>query len=283
MRRLTGSVAVLLLFVMSLSGYPVWLSPVAAQVAEESDTIELSAPDGARIDTPTPDLAQVAQSIVQQTNQFRQQQQLPSVSEDADLTKAAQYFADYMARTDRYGHTADDQRPSERAKQHGYDFCIVLENIAYRFSSRPLEAAGLATGFTRGWIESTEHRRNMTDPDITNIGVGIARSKESGFYYGVQKFGRPKSQAISFSIANRTRQPIQYEILSRDTRRTYTLDPLVIRTHQQCRPPKLRVLNDDQSHDQVQALQPQPGDSFVFRTRSGQLEVTREATDEQRR
>ena len=41
------------------------------------------------------------------------------------------------------------------------------------------------------------------DPDVTETGVAVARSEKTGYYYGVQMFGRPKSAAVVFKVENR--------------------------------------------------------------------------------
>jgi len=40
----------------------------------------------------------------------------------------------------------------------------------------------------------------MLDPDVTEIGVAIAQSEESQYFYAVQVFGRPKSLSIAFQF-----------------------------------------------------------------------------------
>ena len=54
------------------------------------------------------------------------------VAADARLTEAARYFAGYLAKTDQFSHDADGSVPAARAQKHGYDYCIVSENLAYR-------------------------------------------------------------------------------------------------------------------------------------------------------
>src|SRR5262249_23915200 len=142
--------------------------------------------------------------IIGRTNAFRKEQGREKVRRDAKLTRAAEYFAGYMARTDRYGHSADGQRPAARATKYGYAWCIVLENIAYEYNSRGFTTAELAEGFFEGWKNSPGHRRNMLDPDVTDTGVAVARSDKTGYYYAVQMFGRPKSKAVKFRVANRS-------------------------------------------------------------------------------
>src|ERR1700730_10207114 len=84
------------------------------------------------------------------------------------------------------------------------------------------------------WKKSPGHRKNMLDPDSTEIGVGVARSKD-GKYYAVQDFGRPQSEAIRFRIATRTEATIAYTVDGK----TNSIEPGYTVTHQRCRPPKV--------------------------------------------
>ncbi|MGD9646469.1 MAG: CAP domain-containing protein, partial [Pirellulales bacterium] len=131
-----------------------------------------------------------------------------------------------------YGHTDNGQRPSQRASVKGYDYCIVAENIAYAFSSQGYLAEPLAERFVSGWQQSPEHRRNMLDPDVVETGVAVAQRKETGVYFAVQMFGRPKSQRVEFQIVNRAGQEITYEV----GQRSFDLPPRVTMTHGRCRP-----------------------------------------------
>src|SRR4051812_42392269 len=82
------------------------------------------------------DLERTAGLIVDQSNAFRKQHELSPVMNSRQLQKAAQYFAEYLADQERddeddgLDHEADGHTPAERAKEHGYEYCIVLENIA---------------------------------------------------------------------------------------------------------------------------------------------------------
>lgn len=97
-----------------------------------------------------------------------------------------------MAKTDKYGHTADGRQSSERARSHGYDYAVLAENIAYQYSSAGFTPVELARRFTKGWGESPSHRKNILTAEITEIGVAVARSAASGRYYAVELLGRPK-------------------------------------------------------------------------------------------
>ena len=217
------------------------------------------------------DPAEVERKIVSRTNRFRRKQDRRAVQVDPQLVQTAQYFADFMARTDKYGHHADGNRPAERATEHGYEYCIVSENIAYQFSSAGFTTQELAQGFFQGWKHSPGHRKNMLNPDVVETGVAIARSDETGFYYAVQMFGRPKSLRIEFQISNDSDATIEYDL----GKRSFSLPPRYTRTHQRCRPTELII--QWSAERESTALQPNDGDHYtIVRQESGKLRVRRD-------
>ena len=247
--------------------WPFFVAPLHAQSVEgdEADFLEaMSAPETAG----DVNRSEAVDLIVQQTNEFRQQQRLSKVEVNKELTKTAQYFADYMARTDRYGHYADGKRPSQRAQNHGYNYCLVSENIAYQYNSAGFSTSELAAQFVEGWKNSPQHRENMLEPAVRDIGVAVARSENTGHWYAVQMFGRPKSAAIEFKVANRSDTTVQYTV--RD--RTFTLPPKYARTHMRCR--DVRVSFEfPEGEGQKKTIQPTSGDSFMIVRQNGQLDV----------
>ena len=213
------------------------------------------------------DLAPVAKLIVEQTNDFRKSQQLGPVSVNSHLTAAAQYFANYMARTDRYGHSADGKRPADRASEQGFEICIISENIAYQYSSAGFGNKELAGKFVEGWKNSPGHRKNMLEPFVVQTGVAVAKSANSDHYYAVQMFGRPKSQSIEFSIKNESDQTIEYTMEDR----RFPLPPMATRTHTRCRPPELHVTLGEKGT--VETLKPAGGESYRIAVQQGELRV----------
>ena len=183
----------------------------------------------------SPDLTDVAEGILTHTNAFRHQEGRPPVATNPQLTATAQDFAAFMARTGQLSHTADGQTPEVRAKAHGYDPCLIAENIAYQHSPAGFTTEALAEGFFQGWQHSPDHRKNLLDLAATETGVGVAHSEQTGAYYAVQLFGRPKSQQIDFHVTNTTDQAIPYVIDGQ----TVALPPQATHTHQQCRPPEV--------------------------------------------
>jgi len=239
-----------------------------SQKLEERDRDEPDVEQAADVpEKTTADLSAAERMIVEQTNQFRSQQQLAAVKPNDRLKETARYFADFMARTDKYGHQADGKQPFERAENHGYDFCLVAENIAYQFSSAGFTTEELAEKFVSGWKNSPEHRKNMLDSDMSEIGVAVARSPDSPTYFAVQMFGRPQSQAISFQMTNESTTEVEYSVTRRGSSKNFPLPPRARRTHQRCRPAKIEFKMLDTT------LEVEDGAEYVVRESAGKLEV----------
>ena len=211
----------------------------------------------------SPDLEAVERQIIEQTNRFREQEGRAPVKREAKLQAAAEQFAAYMARTNRYGHTADGRQPAERARAAGYDYCLVSENIAYQFSSAGFKAAELSRSFTQGWIDSPGHRENMLEPHVVETGVAVSRSAE-GTYYAVQLFGRPESMRVEFKIGNQSGEVVNYTMNGE----SFELRPRTIRTHGVCTPPELRI--------GTETLRPRAGADLVVRRRTSGRPVVQE-------
>ncbi len=249
-----------------LLGFWLMQVPVYAQSTRpiEADTVERTLPS-ASVSQNGPNLSRVVAQIVHATNAFRSQEGRRALTVNAELVRAAQYFADYMAQTDQYGHAADGHQPWERAAKHGYAYCLVLENIAYQYNSAGFTTRALAQGVVTSWQESPGHRRNLLDADVTETGVAVARSARTSRYYAVQLFGRPKSQEIVFRITNQTNSTISYAVDDK----TFSLQPNYTVTHQSCRPPKLEVSwpnrSEASSQPKAEVLHPSAGDHFVMR------------------
>jgi uncharacterized protein YkwD len=241
-------------------------SPAFAQFSEEHNGESVSGA-AAPSKAPVPDLDKVAKLILEKTNAFREKEGRQPVKSNEKLKEAAQYFAEYMARTGKFSHTADGQRPSDRVKKHGYDYCIVAENIAYVFDPAGFTAESLADKFVVGWENSPHHRRNMLDRDVMQLGVGVARSEKTGYYYAVQDFGRPKSAAIEFKIENHSTATIQYKIGDQ----TFELPPRYIRTHERCRPGG--VTFEWPGDQKSQTVKPANGDRYIISGTKGQLQA----------
>lgn len=216
-----------------------------------------------------PDTSQVERRVIESTNDFRRGERLRPVARDDRLDAAARSFAQFMAQTAKYGHDADGSSPSARARRHGYDYCLVSENISYQYSSRGFTTADLATQIFEGWKNSPGHRKNMLDADAGDTAVAVARSERTGYYYAVQMFGKPRSQAIHFQVRNASGAPVRYRVGDD----TFTVSPRGVRTHVQCREEAL-VLEGARGEGSKAA--PRNGESFVVIGDRGRISLRRE-------
>jgi uncharacterized protein YkwD len=219
------------LFLASICGF------ATAQELKEFDADYLQSP------AVGPELDQAASAIIRSTNELRKAEGREPLKTNSNLTRAAQYFAAYMARTNQFSHDADGNRPADRVRIFGYDYCIVGENIAYQMKSQGFTTKELAGLIFESWKKSPRHLENMLDPDITGVGVAIGHDPRSDRYYAVQDFGRPQSAAIQFEITNDTAETLHYTVAETGREKipakTFDLPPRTTMHHARCRPAKL--------------------------------------------
>lgn len=150
-----------------------------------------------------PDLPKVEQHIVELTNEVRRKRNLSSLKVNAMLAKAARAYAERLARTDQFSHTADGRNPGQRAESAGYKFCAIAENLAMDRSHSGFDTGQLALQAVAGWMNSPPHRANILMAGTTEIGVGVARgSGDVPKFISVELFGRPASASLTFEVAN---------------------------------------------------------------------------------
>ena len=109
------------------------------------------------------------QEIIRLTNAFRQEQGLPTVVADERLMEAAQVRAQEMAATCTYSHT----RPNGEKYYMVTDCHQLYENIHQINVYWVEQGMSVAEKATQDWIESAAHRKTLTNPSLTKIGVGV--------------------------------------------------------------------------------------------------------------
>jgi uncharacterized protein YkwD len=171
-------------------------------------------------------LTSCEQEIFSRTNDYRAQNGLPRCSLNPQLTRAARYFATYMSITGHFDHDADGKGPGFRAAKFGYNWSLVCENIAYRYT-QDITTRDLPDDFVVGWIQSAGHRKNMLCDEVVETGIGVAVGKDPRHQYSVQVFGRPRGQVWTFSVVNDSAAPVRYVL----GRQIYTLKPGHTRVH----------------------------------------------------
>ena len=159
------------------------------------------------------DLPQTEAAVIEMTNAFRAENHLAAVKPNPTLQIAAKAFADYLARSGSFAHTADGRQPAERALSAGYHYCIVAENLALHQSNRGFETTDLAQRAVEGWKNSPPHRANLLQPFVTETGIGIAKASDGDpKYLTVQLFGRPESSKYSIDIQNLSGATVSYTL-----------------------------------------------------------------------
>ncbi|MEE4376464.1 MAG: CAP domain-containing protein [Candidatus Competibacteraceae bacterium] len=191
-------------------------------------------------------LPEVSNKIIERTNQFRGQHDLPALKVAAGLRKTARDFAQFMANNDQYGHRADGNTPAGRAREAGYDYCAVRENIAYFSSTRDPSHAKLIDTFVEGWIDSPGHRENMLAQFITETGVAVA-TNDGTIFYAVQMFGRPRSALIQIQVVNQSSKSTDLLVEAADNEDEVSLEPRMRLRMKRCFPTTLSLTAADDS------------------------------------
>lgn len=216
----------------------------------------------------TADPEAAAALVLAGANAERRKAGASDLAENPVLTEAARAFAAFMARTDRYGHGSDGRQPRDRVEQAGYAPCIVAENLAYQYLSTGFATPDLAQSLLEGWLDSPGHRANLLNPDVTETGLGLARSRDTGRYYAVQLFARPQSLQTQFEIHNSSGVAVSYRLGGDDL----PLPPGSTVMHRQCRP--AAVVFDWPGPQSSLTLAAQSGARYeVVRTSRGEFAV----------
>ena len=132
------------------------------------------------------ELDAVRTEIIDRTNAIRQEAGISLLATDEVLTRAAQVRAEEMAAAGTYSHTRPDGRPYYTVTDCPY----MAENV-HRVADWTLEDQPLSERVVADWAASPEHSRNLKNPKLARIGIGLARgANENGdpCWYCVQLF-----------------------------------------------------------------------------------------------
>lgn len=130
-----------------------------------------------------------ADRVLVLTNDFRAQNGLPRLFADSALEVSAKVHAEDMARRGYFDHDTQDFSqgqttvpgfsPFVRMGMIGATYSTAAENIAAGQNS--------PDAVVNAWINSSGHRANMLNPNVTHLGVGYASGGSFGDYW-VQNF-----------------------------------------------------------------------------------------------
>jgi hypothetical protein len=130
--------------------------------------------------------AVVTATLVDLTNQDREQNKIDGLTVNPLLVEAAQAKANDMAKNSYFAHTSPaGLTPWYWFKQAGYNFTYAGENLAVDFTD--------SDTVNQAWMNSPEHRANILNSHFTDIGIataqGIYQGQETAFV--VQEFASP--------------------------------------------------------------------------------------------
>ena len=134
----------------------------------------------------TIDVNALKQDIIDRTNALRKENGVAVLRVNDRLMQAAQVRANEMATHTVYSHTRPDGRKFNTATDCPY----MAENI-HRIADWVLSDQTLAERAVADWSASTTHNKNMVNPKLSEIGVGLARGvNDTGdpCWYCVQLF-----------------------------------------------------------------------------------------------
>jgi len=128
----------------------------------------------------------IAADVVDLTNVERTRHGRSPLRANARLMRAAQLHAEQMARAGELAHVlpnAAHPRAEDRLAAAEYRWQTYGENVALGQSG--------AAEVLDGWMHSRGHRKNILNPDFTEMGAGHATDR-AGRPYWVQVFGSPR-------------------------------------------------------------------------------------------
>jgi uncharacterized protein YkwD len=111
------------------------------------------------------------------TNQQRLWQKLRPLEASPDLADVARAHSRDMLARGFFDHVNPErQSPRDRVATRGLTFTLVAENI-YSTRDGSTDATETASHMVTGWMKNEGHRRNILEPRLTQIGVGVAVSE----------------------------------------------------------------------------------------------------------
>ena len=138
------------------------------------------------VTTPADDVDAMKQDIADRTNALRREKGVAALRVNDKLMQAAQVRADEMAAHTVYSHT----RPNGGKFNTVTDCPYMAENI-HRIADWTTSNQTLTERVVADWYASTVHHKNMVNPRLSEIGVGLARGvNDTGdpCWYCVQLF-----------------------------------------------------------------------------------------------
>jgi len=138
---------------------------------------------------------ELAVEIINLTNQERAKNNLPPLTPNAQLLKAALAKADKIFAEQYFSHNSlDGVKFSTWVKEEDYRYLIVGENLALGFDK--------PEAVLEAWMKSENHRANILNPRFRDIGLAVMESDFNGEKTKVivQYFGATANTTLSENL-----------------------------------------------------------------------------------
>lgn len=157
--------------------------PAAAPAAKPANVVDASRRDVTHASVSGSPAAPVQQQVLTLVNEKRRRGGCETLTLDRRLITAANRHAADMARHEYFAHESrNGEKAGERVEDAGYDWSRYGENIARGVDS--------AYEVVDGWWHSPEHRENIMDCRLRQMGIGLAFASDDTAYW-VQDFATP--------------------------------------------------------------------------------------------
>ena len=147
-----------------------------APVPAANDSAEAPADDAAQVSDE--ELSDLQEALIDAANRFRVQNELPELEPMPELNDLAQDWSEQLARAGG----GISHRP-DFAESYPEGWKNASENVLQNMTDAD------ADDLVEQWAKSPGHRKNMLDPEINRIGVGVADHPD-GKRYATQNFAR---------------------------------------------------------------------------------------------
>ncbi len=145
-----------------------------------------------------------AESLRAATNSARFRANLPALTSDPGLERAARAYAERLARGELFQHQGGDGSTLvTRAESAGYHGWLVLgENLAMG------QGAPAADEVVAAWLASPGHRANLLSDEARETGAGCYLEGRGGRFWCVQLFGARGGGRVGIVSERRPASPL---------------------------------------------------------------------------
>jgi uncharacterized protein YkwD len=139
-------------------------------------------------------LTEMEVAVLQQINQIRQQQGIPTLQPNPTLAQVARNYSQQMVSQNFFSHTDPSGNEAvQRVYGAGIEFELVGENLY-----KSVAAPDPVKDAVEGWMESPGHRANVMRSVFTETGVGAWQAGDT--YYFTQLFIQPRYHSQLWGI-----------------------------------------------------------------------------------